>query len=126
MRCERDVREQIRFKEIFKISAFFFFVFFSSLAFHFPLIEMVNLTTYRPRTISLGREIPKTVRQLIEHERNYREFLRKRIKTIRTSKNDRRVPFDLHSEEISHFRLRQIRWKNQVERENHRLICSLM
>lgn len=111
---------------------------------------MPNLTSYHPPAIHLNRELPKSYCDLIEHELKYVHFLRSRIENIQSSlacTNRKLCPSQDHSGgdsgvkvdqtlsddclkknrgDISHFRLRQKRWKEKVEHENQRLIRSMM
>ncbi len=117
---------------------------------------MPNLTSYHPPALHLNRELPKTYCDLIQHEFNYIHFLRSRIANIQSSllSTNRKhcinsIPqhphfdhelSDIHRKHaincykennekrinISHFRLRQKRWKEKIENENKRFIQSLV
>lgn len=93
---------------------------------------MTVLTFPRAKNFRSEKRIEQKNFQLIEHERKYRNFLRCRIVSLKSNfepifrpKSIDRNRKKFHCE-ISHFRLRQIRWKNQVERENRRLISAIL
>ena len=117
---------------------------------------MPNLTSYHAPAIHLNRELPKSYCDLIEHEWQYIHFLRSRLMNIESSlastnpkpclpripqdhsegdplaKTYQKVPADCLEKkgknrvDISHFRLRQKRWKEKVDHENQRFIRSMM
>ena len=88
---------------------------------------MPNLTSYRPPPTHVHRELPKRFCDLIRHELDYAAFLRTRIANVHGHDSEM-----CHNEnykqktKISHFRLRQRRWKEKVDRENERFGCSLV
>lgn len=98
---------------------------------------MPNLTSYQAPAIHLNRELPKNYCVLITHEMNYSHFLRTRLANIQSSLASTKPkpcfsPVDCEKingnkrMNISHFRLRQKRWKEKVDHENQRFIQSLL
>ena len=102
----------------------------SSFFFFLPInFDMPNLTSYQAPTLHLNRENPKNYCDLLQHEVNYSHFLRTRLANIQSafaSTNPKACSYGKTRVEISHFRLRQKRWKDKIDHENQRFIQSLL